>query len=118
MYNEDDVQRIKSINKKLNSLFTIIQRHGSITKALEDEDEGQPAILMLLVATAEQFNKLYKKKSNILENFDELDIKGIISVRNFIAHDYDGINLSIIEDSLRYGIPEIFEVTKKILEGN
>ena len=24
MYNEDDVQRIKSINKKLNSLFTII----------------------------------------------------------------------------------------------
>lgn len=99
MYNEDD-----------------IQRHGSITKALEDEDEGQPAILMLLVASAEQFNKLYKKNSNILENFDELDIKGIISVRNFIAHDYDGINLSIIEDSLRYGIPEIFEVTNKILE--
>lgn len=118
MYNEDDIQRIKSINKKLNSLFTIVQRHGSITKALEDEDEGQPAILMLLVASAEQFNKLYKKNSNILENFDELDIKGIISVRNFIAHDYDGINLSIIEDSLRYGIPEIFEITTKILENN
>lgn len=116
MYNEDDIQRIKSINKKLNSIFTIIQRHGSITKVLEDEDEGQPAILMLLVATAEQFNKLYKKNSNILENFDEIDIKGIISVRNFIAHDYDGINLSIIESSLRYGIPELFEITKKILE--
>ena len=67
---------------------------------------------------AEQFNKLYKKNSDVLENFDELDIKGIISVRNFIAHDYDGINLSIIEDSLRYGIPEIFKVTKKVLEEN
>jgi hypothetical protein len=35
MYNEDDFEKIKSINKKLNSIFTIIQRHGSITKALE-----------------------------------------------------------------------------------
>ena len=118
MYSEDDIQRIKSINKKLNSIFTIIQRHGSITKALEDEDEGQPAILMLLVASAEQFSKLYKNDSNILEKFDALDIKGIISVRNFITHDYDGINLSIIEDSLRYGIPELFEITNKILEEN
>ena len=53
MYSEDDIQRIKSINKKINSIFIIIKRHGPITKALEDEDEGQPAILMLLVATAE-----------------------------------------------------------------
>ncbi len=116
MYNEDDIQRIKSINKKLTSVFTIIQRHGSIMKALEDEDEGQPAILMLLVASAEQFNKLYKKESNILENFEDLDIKGIISIRNFIAHDYDGINLSIIENSLRYGIPELLDITNQILK--
>ncbi len=116
MYNEDDIQRIKSINKKLTSVFTIVQRHGSIMKALEDEDEGQPAILMLLVASAEQFNKLYKKESNILENFKDLDIKGIISIRNFIAHDYDGINLSIIENSLRYGIPELLDITNQILK--
>ena len=116
MYNEDDIQRIKSINKKLHSIFTIINRHGSIIKALEDEDEGQPAILMLLVASAEQFNKLYKKDSNILENFDEIDLKGIISLRNFIAHDYDGINLSIIENSLRYGIPELLQITEDMLK--
>ena len=116
MYNEDDIQRIKSINKKLTSVFTIVQRHGSIMKALEDEDEAQPAILMLLVASAEQFNKLYKKESNILENFKDLDIKGIISIRNFIAHDYDGINLSIIENSLRYGIPELLDITNQILK--
>lgn len=116
MYNEDDIQRIKSINKKLHSIFTIINRHGSIIKALEDEDEGQPAILMLLVASAEQFNKLYKKDSNILEIFDEIDLKGIISIRNFIAHDYDGINLSIIENALRYGIPELLQITEDILK--
>ena len=70
---------------------------------------------MLLIASAEQFNKLNKKESTILENFDELDIKGIIGIRNFIAHDYDGINLSIIEDSLRHGIPEILTICEKLL---
>jgi uncharacterized protein with HEPN domain len=91
MYHEDDLKRIESIHKKLSSIFEIIKRHSSITNALEDEIEAQPAILMLLIASAEQFNKLKKKESPILENFDALDIKGIISIRNFIAHDYDGI---------------------------
>ena len=48
--------------------------------------------------------------------FDELDIIVIIGIRNFIAHDYDGINLRIIEDSLRHGIPEILNICTKILD--
>lgn len=115
MYNEHDIQRIDSIHKKLTSVFNIIEKHGGIVKTLEDE-EGQPAILMLLIACAEQFNKLSKHESKILEKFDTLDIRGIISIRNFIAHDYDGVNLSIVEDSLRFGIPEIFTITKDILK--
>lgn len=118
MYREDDLKRIESIHKKLSSIYEIIKRHGSITNSLADDIEAQPAILMLLIASAEQFNKLKKNDSTILNSFDEIDIKGIISVRNFIAHDYDGINLSIIEDSLRHGIPEILEVCSKLLSKN
>ncbi|QOG12930.1 DUF86 domain-containing protein [Arcobacter sp. FWKO B] len=114
MYSEIEIVRMQSIYKKLNSVFNIIQRHGTISKALLDE-EGQPAILMLLIACAEQFNKLNKMEAQILNEFNQIDIKGIISIRNFIAHDYDGVNLSIVEDSLRYGIPEIFSVVKEIL---
>lgn len=94
MYSADDLKRIESIHKKLSSIFTIIERHGSITKALEDEVEGQ---------------------APILEHFDSLDIKGIVSVRNFIAHDYDGVNLSIVEESLREGIPQILNICGKLL---
>ena len=57
MYNENELVRIKSIHKKLTSINIIIERHGGIVKALEDEIEGQPAILMLLVAITEQFKK-------------------------------------------------------------
>ena len=118
MYNSDELVRIISINKKLESIYTIIHRHGNITKALGDEVEGQPAILMLLTASAEQFSKLKKIDAMVLNEFDKLDIKGIISVRNFIAHDYDGISLSMIENDLRYNIPKILEITNSILEKN
>ncbi len=62
---------------------------------------------MLIVAISEQFDKLKKQNSKVLEHFDEADIKGIIGVRNYIAHDYDGVNLAIIETDLRENMPRI-----------
>jgi uncharacterized protein with HEPN domain len=70
---------------------------------------------MLLIAITEQFNKLQKHQSSILENFENIDFKGIISVRNFIAHDYDGVNLSVIENGIRYELPLIEKTIQKIL---
>ena len=46
MYLEDDLKRIESIQKKLSSIYIIVKRHGSITNALNDDIEAQPAILM------------------------------------------------------------------------
>jgi uncharacterized protein with HEPN domain len=114
MYSQTEIQRLQSIEKKLTTVYNIVNKHGGIAKALEDE-EGQPAILMLLIACAEQFNKLSKHNSTLIDKFDKVDIKGIISIRNFIAHDYDGVNLSIVEESLRYGIPEILNIVKNSL---
>ena len=115
MYKEDEIVRLKSIHKKLTSIFTIIQRHDGIVNALEDDIEAQPAILMLLVAIAEQFTKLYKKDSNILESFDLIDIKGMTDIRNFISHDYDGVNLALIESILRVDMPKILNQVENIL---
>jgi len=115
MYNEDEIVKIKSIQKKLNSIFTIVKRHNGIVKALSDDIEAQPAILMLLIAIAEQFTKLKNNNSILLSNFEESDLKGIASVRNFIAHDYDGVQLAIIESTIRYKLPEILKIIDAIL---
>ncbi|NQY95505.1 MAG: DUF86 domain-containing protein [Campylobacteraceae bacterium] len=114
MCKEDELLRLKSIKSKIDDIYTIIDRHGSIVSCLNDI-EGQPAILMLLVAVSEQFSKLHNKNSELLANFQKDDIKGLISVRNFIAHDYDGINLTIIEDDLRYNMPKILETINTTL---
>jgi len=114
MYPKDDLIKLVSIKKKIEAIYIIIDRHQTITSALQDI-EGQPAILMLLVAISEQFSKLSQKKSMLLSHFHPDDIKGLVSVRNYIAHDYDGVNLSIIEDDLRENMPKILTIINHIV---
>lgn len=114
MYPEDEWIKLATAKIKIETIYTIIKRHGSITNALKDF-EGQPAILMLLVAISEQFSKLAKKESRLLEYFDSEDIRGLIAVRNYIAHDYDGVNLAIVEDDLRENMPRILTIIKRLL---
>ena len=73
--------------------------NSGIVKALEDQKTTRPAIMMHLTSIAEQFSKIKDKR--LLENFDNEDIKGAINTRNFIAHDYEGVNLPIIEFIIR-----------------
>ena len=114
MYPKDDLIKLLSIKNKIEAINTIIDRHKTITSALQDI-EGQPAILMLLVAISEQFSKLSQKKATLLCHFHPDDIRGLISVRNYIAHDYDGLNLSIIEDDLRENMPKVLTIVTQIL---
>ena len=71
---------------------------------------------MHLVAIAEQFDKLKKEKSDILYNFSTTDIKGIYDIRTFVAHDYEGINLPIIETAIRYGLLILFNIASDIIK--
>ncbi|MEA2073743.1 MAG: HepT-like ribonuclease domain-containing protein [Campylobacterota bacterium] len=83
-------------------------------KSLEDEKTTRPAIMMHLTSIAEQFSKIKDKK--LLSNFNDEDVKGAIDTRNFIAHDYEGVNLPIIEFIIRERLPilkvEIIELLK------
>lgn len=68
---------------------------------------------MNIVRIAEQFSKLKDDNEfKILEQFTSEDLKGIASVRNYIAHDYDSTDDNIIEDVVRYNLP----IFKNIIE--
>lgn len=103
-----DIQRLELILDKINLIDEIISVYKYTSKALEDEVMGRPAILMHLISIAEQFLKLQTKE--ILNKFDDSDVKGAIATRNFIAHDYDGVNLSVIEIIIKERLPKIKEV--------
>ena len=74
---------------------------------------------MHLTAIAEQFNKLKQSCADeILNEFDKDDLKGLYDVRTYIAHDYEGVNLAIIEWIIRFGLPKFKEQCLKVVENH
>jgi len=117
MYNKKAIERIKIIKTKIEYINNIIKEKGSIELALEDKQNSQAAILMHLVSIAEQFDKLlHNGELEILSNFDKQDIKGSYDLRNFIAHDYEGVNLFIVEDIIKKRLPIILDRIENILK--
>ena len=75
------------------------------TAALTDEAEGRAAILMALMQIGETLNRLADPA--LKERLGQEDIQGAYNVRNFIAHDYEGVNLALVELICREKLPEL-----------
>ena len=114
---KESISKIYLILEKIDYIQQIVENSGGITIALEDSVTGRPAILMHLTAIAEQFNKLKQSHADdILSAFDNNDIKGMYDVRTYIAHDYEGVNLAIVEWIIRNGLPKFKEQSESIIE--
>ena len=62
-------------------------------------------------------NKLKQSHADeILNEFDKDDLKGLYDVRTYIAHDYEGVNLAIIEWIIRFGLPKFKEQCLKVID--
>ena len=111
-------RRLETIASKMQYIEEIIVSYGSITKALEDQKQGAAAIFMHLTSIAEQFDKLAKEgEFALLQYFDKDDLKGTYDIRNYIVHDYEGINYAVIERILREKIPQMHERVTMLLKG-
>ena len=116
MYSSKALSRIEIIQKKIEFIQNIVADKGSVIHALEDEQNDRASILMHLTSIAEQFDKLlHSGELEVLSNFEKQDIKGSYELRNFIAHDYEGIDFPIVEDVIVERLPIILESTRKIL---
>lgn len=117
MFSQKAIERVVLINKKINFINSIVQEKGSISLALEDEQNSRASILMHLTSIAEQFDKLlHNGELEILGFFDKQDIKGSYELRNFIAHDYECVDLYIVEDVIAQRLPIIQDSIYNILK--
>ena len=112
MYGEDDIQRLKLIDKRIAAIFTIIDRHGSIEEVLNDDVEALPAIFMLLISSVEHLDNL---DSKVLEYFKEIDLDAIRGLSEFSSFDSEGVDLSLMEDILKNDISKIQKIIDHIL---
>ena len=117
MFNEKALERVLVIKKKIGFIYAIIKENDSLIAALEDEQNARASILMHLTSLAEQFDKLlHNGELELLSYFEKQDIKGSYELRNFIAHDYEGVDLYIVEDVINERLEIILESVNKILE--
>jgi len=109
--------RIENIIKSIEDIEYILDDFDvKLTEAIENKII-KPAIRMHLIKIAEQFTKLKEDNAfKILENFSDSDLRGISAVRNYIAHDYDSVDDNIIEDAIRYDLPNIKKQAEELLE--
>ncbi len=115
MFSIKAVERVKIILKKINFIEAIIEEKGSISLALEDEQNSRASILMHLTSISEQFDKLlHNGELEVLAYFDKQDIKGSYELRNFIAHNYEGVDLYIVEDVINQRLPIIKQSIKNM----
>jgi len=113
MFSKKALQNVKTIEKKINFIQTIVEENGDVIKALEDEKSSRAAILMHLTSIAEQFDKLMQSgELELLGYFEKQDIKGSYDLRTFIAHNYEGVDLYIVEDVIN----ERLNVIKKNIQ--
>jgi uncharacterized protein with HEPN domain len=116
MSNVPAYSRLKTILEKIIFIEEIVEEFGAITEALSDNRLGKPSILMHLIAIAEQFNKLKDENHfEVLSKFDKRDLKGSYDMRNFIAHDYEGVNLMIVELVIREKLPNMRRAIESVL---
>ena len=116
MYSQRALDRVRVIGKKISFIKSIVSQNKSVIKALEDEQNSRASILMHLTSIAEQFDKLlHNGELELLSNFEKEDIKGSYELRNFIAHDYEGVDLHIVEDVINTRLDIIQQSVNKIL---
>ena len=114
---KESISKIYLILEKITYIETIVNEKKNITNALDDIIISRPAILMHMTAIAEQFDKLKKEHAkHLLDSFDEADVKGMYDVRTYIAHEYEGVNMAIVEWIIRNGLPKFKIQCVKLIE--
>jgi uncharacterized protein with HEPN domain len=104
-----DISRLEFNLEMIEDIEYTIKENASLTQALENRI-GKHALLMCLMQIGESLNKI---ESPALQ--EQLPIKGAYDVRNFIAHDYQGVDVDLLENILRHLIPELKMTIKTIL---
>lgn len=118
----DAVGLIEQLEDVLTALERIPRRFAGIdsAEAFEQSEEGRDrldAICMILIAVGEAFRQIDKKtEGRLLARYPEVEWRGVIGVRNVIAHGYFDIDVEQVFSICRQDIPALLETVRKMIK--
>ena len=113
------VERLTSV---LEALERIPRRFAGITTpsdfaASEAGIDRMDAISMILVAVGEEFKAIdHKTEGKLLSCYPEVDWRGVMGVRDVLAHAYFQVNAEQLFGICRDDIPKLIETVRKMIE--
>ena len=103
MSSPSDITKILFVIEKIDDLLSYKQDFKSVENLLNSK-MGFDATNMCIMQIGETLNKL---SPEIQSQYAELPIKESYLTRNYIAHDYEGVNKHIIEMIIRDQLPKL-----------
>jgi uncharacterized protein with HEPN domain len=112
----EKLEQIMDAVQRVNRRFTGIKTPQDFL-ATDINHDKLDAISMLLIAVGESFKKIDKETEGLfLKKYPEIDWKGVIGVRNILAHDYFDIDVEEIYKICQRDIPQLLKTLKHMLE--
>ena len=118
-----DMSLIRDKLEQIEESLQRIQRRSASIKSPEDftanEDnlDRLDAIAMLLIAIGESFKKIdTETNGNYLKKYPEIDWRGVIGIRNVLAHDYFDIDAEEIFKICQRDIPQLISTVQHMLK--
>lgn len=106
---KSDTARLEQVLAYIADINEIVSRHNTIVETLNDL-EGQYAVMLCLSQIGELLGKIES-----LDFAGQLPVQLATGLRNIISHNYDGIDLIIIEDTVIRDIPKLKNTIVSIL---
>ena len=122
MYNYDTSILVDRRENALAALTRIPRRSAGIDapQDFSQTEEGLDrldAICMTLIAVSEAFRQIDDKTDgHLLADYPEVDWRGVIGVRNVIAHGYFDIDVEQVFDICQRDIPVLIETVQSMIE--
>lgn len=106
----DNTKIISKIIKYIDKINTYINDINYTDFA--NDTKVQDACLMNLSQIGENITQI---EYSFLKEHSEINWNEIKGMRNIIVHDYDGVNLRIVWDTIKFDLPILKEKLKKLL---
>ena len=113
------IERLTSVLEALERIprrFAEIETPSGFTDTEAGVDR-MDAICMILIAVGEEFKAIDRKtESSLLSRYPEVNWRGIMGVRDFLAHGYFQVNVNQLFGICRDDIPELIQTVRKMIE--
>ena len=119
MYNKVFV--LEKLENILTSLQHIPRRFSEIEEPSDfrkDNDgiDSLDGICMSLIAVGEAFKRIDEKTNGeLLKKYPEIEWRGVMGVRDVIAHGYFDVDVEQVFDICQHDIPELISVVERMI---